>query len=225
MLLLWYYSYHIIVSIIYDAASSPPRPCLIFCRLLSSSTVRRPPSAVRHSPPVICCQLSSRNSPPNQVDCRCRHRPLSLHHSPPRRLTHRIVCRPPSARQHRHRCHRCNPLPTPTALVALSTLSARRRHCCRNPLLALTAFVTPFAARSRRAIPPSAQQHCPRHCHRDFLMQKLQDADVDVNVGVNCVALRCCSQRSPPPLLSLSSSPCCSHHCCHPYNCEANAAR
>ena len=84
--------------------------------LLPAVIVRRPPSAARHPPPIICCQLSLQNLPPNQVDCRRRHRPLSLHRSPPRRLTRRIVRRPPSARQHCCRRHRCNPRSAPRPL-------------------------------------------------------------------------------------------------------------
>ena len=83
-----------------------------------------PPSTAYHPPPVIRCLLSSRNLPPNLVDCCCRHRPLSSHHSPPHRLTRRMVRCPPSVRQHCHHRHCCNPLLTPTALIALSV-----SHC------------------------------------------------------------------------------------------------
>ncbi len=147
------------------------------------------PSAARHLPLVIRCQLLSQNSPPKQVDCRRHHRPLSLHCLPPRRLTHCIVRHPHSARQHRCRRHCCGPLLIPTALIALSALSARRSHYCRDPLLAPTALVTLSTTRSRRVVPPPSQQHRPHRCHRDFLMQKLQDTDVNVNIGINVVCL------------------------------------
>ena len=90
----------------------------------------RPPSATRHLPPVIRCLLSSRNVLPNLVDCCQRHRPLSLHCSPPHRLTRRIIRCPPSTQQHRRRHHCCNPLLTPTALVLLSVSHYPLLLCC-----------------------------------------------------------------------------------------------
>ena len=139
----------------------------------------------------------------------------------------------PSPHPNRSCCAVCISSPT------LVTFSARCRYCCRNPLLALTALVAPSTARSCCTVPPLAQQRCPHRCHCDVPMQKLGDADVDVNVGVDCVCLAsstvggaalshpfpCCFQRLLPPLLLLSLSLCCSHHCCHPYNCGADAAR
>ena len=112
--------------------SMVPYGIILRCGLLpprahASSAIpccRRPPSTTRHPPPVIHCLLLSWNLPPNLVDCCHRHRPLSLHRLPPHRLTHRMVRRPLSARQHCRHHHCCNPLLTPTALVALSA-----SHC------------------------------------------------------------------------------------------------
>jgi hypothetical protein len=64
--------------------------------------------------------LSSKNLPPNIVNCHRRHHPLSSHRPPPRRLTCRILRHPPSAQRHRHRCHCCNPVLFPTTLFAPS---------------------------------------------------------------------------------------------------------
>ena len=126
------------------------------------------------------------------------------------------------------------------SLLALVTLSACRRHCRHDPLIALTTLVAPSATRSCCAVPPPAQKHRARRSCRDVPMQKSQDTDVNVNVGVDCICLTSsnigeaalprpfprCSRRSPLLLLlSSSSSPSRSRHCCHPYNCGADAAR
>ena len=74
----------------------------------------------------------------------------------------------------------CQPPPHPdrscctvrVSLPALVTLSARRRHCRRDPLLAPTALITPSAARSRCAVLPPALRHRPCRCCRDAPMQK-----------------------------------------------------
>ena len=155
-----------------DATSSPPThasSCVACCC--------PPSSAARHPPPVIRCLLSSKKLPPNLVDCHCRHHPLLLHCLLPFRLTCRIIRHPPSTQRHCRRCHCCNPNHSCCAdrvsLPALVTLSARRRLCRRNPLLAPTAIVTPSVTRSCHAVLPPALQHCPRHCLRDAPMQKL----------------------------------------------------
>ena len=103
--------------------------------------------------------LLLQNFPPNLVDCHRHHRPLSPHRSPPRRLTCRIIHRPPSTQQHCRPRHCCNPLLTSTALVVLSVshcpLSSRCLPAAAivaatpsllrllSPRLLLSALVTP----------------------------------------------------------------------------------
>ena len=200
--------------------SSPPLPLL-----LSPAVVICP----RHLPPAICCLLLWHNLPPNLVPCRSPHPPLLWHCLPPHHLTRYIVHRPPSAQQYRRHSHCCHPLLTPTALIAPSTsYCLLLSHCPPASAIAAATFSLlrpvssrPSIARSRHAISKSVRQHCPCHCCHDVPMQSLQDADVDINIGVDCIFLASptlgksglpfpflhCSRRSPPPLPLLLSSP------------------
>jgi hypothetical protein len=104
---------------------SPPShaySCVTCCRPL--------PSAARHPLPVIRCLLLLQKLPPNLVDCRHRHCPLSLHRSPPYCLSRCTIRRSLSTQQHRRRRHWCNPLLTPTALIALSASHYPLLSCC-----------------------------------------------------------------------------------------------
>jgi hypothetical protein len=127
----------------------PPRPCLFLCRLLLLSAVRRPSSAARHPLPAFVAKFATQSSrlsslsPPALVASFAAPPSDSSHHPPP--AVHATTLPPLSLLQ---------PPPHPNhsrcavrvSLSALVTLSARRRHCRRDPLLAPTALVTPSAA-------------------------------------------------------------------------------
>ena len=148
--------------------SSPPL-CLFFCRLPSSSAARHPPPDFVAKFSAYSCRLPS-SSPPALVTSSAAT-PSGSSHRPPASVRARTSPPPSSLQPHPHpdRSH-CS---VRFELPALGTFSARRRHCHLDPLLAPTAFVAPSADRSRRAVPPPARQHRPRHCRHDVLMQSL----------------------------------------------------
>ena len=120
--------------------------------------------------------VASFTTPPSDLS----HRPLPAIHT--------TISLPPSSLQppphlDRSCCAVCISLPAPI------TLSARCHHCHCNPLLAPTALVAPSTTCSCRAVPPPVRQHHPHLCCHDIPMQKSQDTDVDVNIGVDCICL------------------------------------
>ena len=78
------------------------------------------------------------------------------------------------------------------AIIALTPchllLIARSCHIVR-PLPPVLLGPPPCSNCSCDAIQPPAQQHCPHCCHRDVPMQSSQDADVDINIGIDCICL------------------------------------
>ncbi len=164
---------------------------------------------------------------PNLVDCCCHHRPLSLHCLLPRRLTRRIIRRPPSTQQHHRLCHCCNPLLTPTALVPLSashypllsrclpaaaivaaTPSLLRLLLSRLPPPALVAL----SYRQRYNIAPAVVAVMPqcRSCEMLILTSRL--ASTAFPLCRQPLAERRCRIRSHVALDACRRRCCCCHH-------------
>ena len=129
-----------------------------------SSTIRHPSSAARHPLPAFitkCAAQSSRllsASPPALVALFATPPSDSSHHPLP--AVHATTSPPPSLLQPPpHPDRSCSAVRV--SLPALVMLSARHRHCCRDPLLALTTLVTPSAAHSPRAVLPPGLRHRP----------------------------------------------------------------
>lgn len=142
-----------------DAKEMPKPPPLPL--LLSPAIVIRR----RHPPLVIPRLLSWHNLPPNLVPCRSPHPPLSWHCPPPRHLTHYIIRRPPSAQRYRRHSHRCNPLLTPTTLIAPSTSYCLLLSRC--PLAAAIVAATFSSLRPvlSRLPPPALVAPSQRQCN------------------------------------------------------------
>ena len=140
----------------------PPRPCLFLCCLLSLSAVRRPSSAARHPPPVIRCLLLSQNSPPNLVDCRRRHRPLSSHHSPRQHydIAPAIVAVTPQCRSRE-------------TFMSTSSLALTAFASLRRPLAEQRCRVRSHVASRCSPLPLSllslSSPHCSHHCCHPYI--------------------------------------------------------